>query len=145
MREKAKCPICGKEGFLYGQDYYCTDCNLEYKKNSFEATQGEKKVLYCNEAILTNKKIIVKGEVVEFKDIIEAYSGNGFLPKVVLRLSNNSPKEFSAGDTRSGLDKATSLLMGTDFLLLNASKGTKVSSDRWVNLINRILTSNPLS
>jgi hypothetical protein len=146
MRENAKCPLCGKRSFLYGEEYYCSYCNFDFNKSLFTMIEGEKIILYSNQAILTDKKIIVKGEIIQFKDIIEAYTSNALLPKVVLRLSDKSLREFSAGDTRSGLDKAASLLLfPLDFIVLNASKGNKVSSDRWVNLLNRILTSNPLS
>jgi DNA-directed RNA polymerase subunit RPC12/RpoP len=140
----------------------CEKCYREVYENSPALSKGdsandksdcsdEKELLVCKHAILTDKKLYIIQEIngwletikvkepINFKDIVEVYTSNSTVPKVVLRLSNNSTKEFSAGDTRSGLDKATSFFIGTDFFLLNTQKGMQVSCERWVNLINNAM------
>jgi uncharacterized Zn finger protein (UPF0148 family) len=153
------CPRCRKK---YTKSELVSNKQVSNEEN-VGMNNEEKELLACKQAILTNKRLYLvreqaeygglwfqtgkevsfeerktkkEKEVIEFKDIVEAYTSNSIVPKVVLRLSNNSTKEFSAGDTRSGFDKATSLFMGTSYWLSNTQKGMQISCDRWVNRIN---------
>lgn len=106
----------------------------------------EKELLREKQAVLTTQRLIIKEESIKLSEILEAYSkidGWSGIPKVVIRLKDGSMREFNVPDKRSG----GSQLWGafTSDIFADKAMAVKANVDRWVNLINRILASTPIT
>lgn len=123
-----KCPFCGTvgsvvKGGVEGERYFCNHCGKRFNRDYLERNKApyvpdEKELLICREAVLTNKKLIVEYEPIDFKNIIEVLVKSTWnLPKVLVRLSDGSTREFGVADTRSDLAKTGDFFW--DLLIIN--------------------------
>jgi hypothetical protein len=98
--------------------------------------------------VLTNKRLIAGNRDIYLNDIVEAYAKQGYLDsKLVIRLKNGTEEEYEITDESYGSSGRVGSFLAVLSGDISATESdlrahSKATIDRWVNLINRVLTDS---